>query len=310
MLELQVEREDDPARLSLLHTRLASLLTSLRGDDVRAMHHYRQAIRLVPSFEPPQQGLLVLAEKHRDDATLVDLLKLRLRHETRPRERAALFSRLGEVIAERLGDATRAEGFLERAVQEHPRALLPRLRLLELLCAQGEFARAEAYARAPDHLELGELDRGHFARLCRLCAWVDRERGRPVHAVRALALALETTERPEGVLDEWLELVRTEAPIRASARDALALGGPLGGVRSGRARGEGVAAVRGERLRLGRARAGRARVPPRDSRSEARPRARRSRPTPRSSRAPGASRRRSRSTSPPRPVAGPSESGR
>lgn len=212
VIELQIAREATPTRLGLLHTRMASLLTSVVRDETRAIAHYRQALRWTPTFEPPLQGLLAIAERRADWATVAETLKLRLRNETRPRERANLLARLGEVVANGLEDRARAIAYLERAVREYPRGLAARLKLLEVLIDAGEYERAESYASPPDSSDLQALDPDELARLSQLAARVAFERGRAAEAVRCLGLALELTTRPLEVLRQLLSVLERAEP--------------------------------------------------------------------------------------------------
>lgn len=208
----QISAEKSDAKLALLHTRMASLQETVLNNEVRAMEHYRTAVRLAPAFEPPIQGLLAIAERRGDWATVVEVLKIRLRTEARPKERATVLTRLGEVVAQQLKDPRKALTYLERAIREYPRGLQARLLILELLCEQREFARAERFATPPDVSEAQGLNASQLARLCQIRARVAAERGRPLEALECLTLALEVAPKPRPILEDLVNLLKREEP--------------------------------------------------------------------------------------------------
>ena len=208
----QISAEKSDAKLALLHTRMASLQETVLKNEVRAMEHYRTAVRLAPGFEPPIQGLLAIAERRGDWPTVVEVLKIRLRTEARPKERATVLTRLGEVVAQQMRDPRKALTYLERAIREYPRGLQARLLILELLCEQREFARAERFATPPDVSEAQGLNAAQLARLCQIRARVAAERGRPLEALECLTLALEVAPKPRPILEDLVALLRREEP--------------------------------------------------------------------------------------------------
>lgn len=211
VVERQLTLDPDPHRQALLHARAATLLETL-GNPRRAKEHYRAAFKLAPKLDTPFQGLLALAEAQGDHPAVVQLLRERLKVEGRPRERATILHRLGELYANVLQDPEQACLFLERAIREHPRAHAPRLLLLALLCADRQFARAERFATPPDLTETQGLSAEELARLCEFRATVANERGRPVEAVECLCLALQLSTEPDRPLQQLLDLVLAERP--------------------------------------------------------------------------------------------------
>lgn len=208
----QIAIEKSEPKLALLHTRLGTLLETVLKNDARALEHYRAAIKLSPTFEPPIQSLLALAERKGEWPTVVEGLKLRLRAEVRPKERATVLTRLGEVVGARLKDVPRAVSYLERALREYPRSLPARLLLLEFLVEQRQFARAERFATPPDGSEGQGLSPAQLARLCQMRARVATERDRPREALDCLCLALEVAPKPRPVMEDLLALLRREEP--------------------------------------------------------------------------------------------------
>ncbi len=212
VLERQLEIETSGSSLALVHTRLATLKETVLKDDLGALYHYRLAVEHAPTFEPPIQGMLALAEKLESWPTVVEVHKMRLRVETRPKERAMILSRLGEVLSRKLDEKTEAIEHLERAVREYPRGLAARLLLLEILCQLEDYARAERFATPPDLAEAQGLSASELARLCEMRARIARERGRTLESLECLCLALEVSPAPEAVLDELLAVVRRTQP--------------------------------------------------------------------------------------------------
>src|SRR3954454_7982345 len=109
-------------------------------------------------------------------------------------------------------DPRKALTYLERAIREYPRGLQARLLILELLCEQREFARAERFATPPDVAEAQGLNASQLARLCQIRARVAAERGRPLEALECLTLALEVAPKPRPILEDLVALLRREEP--------------------------------------------------------------------------------------------------
>lgn len=212
VIRRQLELEGADGKRALLHTRLASLLAKQPGREAEAMSHYREALRYSPLFEPPIQGLLMVAETTQAWPVVVEALEARLRVDARPRERAMVLARIGEVVARQLRDSARAQHYLERAIREYPRGLPARLLLLELLCEEKNFARAERFSTPPEQVDVHNLSPERLARLCQLRSQVAAERGRPYEALDCLALGLEVSPEPRVLLFELLRLLETSPP--------------------------------------------------------------------------------------------------
>ncbi len=210
---LQLEKSE--GQLALLHTRVANLLQTLGGDPEEAMAHYQHALHLTPSFEPPAQGLLALAEKRGQWRLVAETLKTRLKAERRPKERATILTRLAEVTERHLRAPATGVAYLERAIREYPRGLSARLLLLEILCARGEFARAERFATPPDSTDAHGLSPEQLARLAQIRARVSAEQGRPEEAIECLGVALEVASAPEPLVEDVVALVRRYKPETA-----------------------------------------------------------------------------------------------
>ncbi len=231
---LQLETAE--GQRALLHTRVANLLETLGGDAEETMGHYRQALSLAPTFEPPAQGLLALAEQRGEWRVVADALKARLKTETRAKERATMLTRLAEVTDRHLKAPATGLAYLERAIREYPRGLSARLLLLEMLCARGEFARAERFATPPDATDAHGLSGAQVARLAQIRARVSAEQGRPEEALECLGVALEVAASPQPLLEDLVALIRRFRPetappgsllhvARAHEGDAPALSG-------------------------------------------------------------------------------------
>src|SRR5205823_3166791 len=119
LAELSEQAELDEAAVEVL-TRLLALEDGAH----RRRHLHFQLTRVL---EPPFQGLLALAERGEDWATVVEVLEGHLAVEQRPKERAMVLTRIGELSASRLVDAPRAIAALEWALREYPRGLQARL---------------------------------------------------------------------------------------------------------------------------------------------------------------------------------------
>ncbi len=224
VVKRQLLLDSEPHRQALLHSRVATLCEAL-GDPDQALVHYREAVKRSPRLDPPVQGLMAIAEVSGDWVGVLEVLTERLKVEARPRERGMILTRAGELLATRLGDREQAVSYFERAIREHPRALQPRLKLLELLCAQGQFARAERFATPPDAAESHGLSPDALAQLAQFRAQVANERGRPVEAVECLCLALKVATDPTGALDSLIQLARGERPEMPPPPSLLRLAG-------------------------------------------------------------------------------------
>ncbi len=211
VIRQQIALESSPERLAWFHARLASLLETAAGDEPGAIEHYRISLQLRPGFEASLQGLLALGEKLERWELLVEALHQRLAHEAHARDRATILTRLGELLAKRLGRPEDAVAHLERALEEAPESVDARIVLLELLCRRGEFARAEQLT-----LSAGRTSRiapEQLTRLFQLQALLAREQGRCPDAMSSLVLALDVAADPAALLGELVELLSTSPVV-------------------------------------------------------------------------------------------------
>jgi tetratricopeptide (TPR) repeat protein len=220
-LRLQAAAAGDPAVRLALKGRIARLLAGELDDARQALEAYHEvldagydesAARAIRELGESRDELrldaasalepvLRSAGKH---AELLDTLEMRLRAQSEPADRARTLRSLAEVAERSLGDASRAEGALLRALGEEPSSagLHAEIeRLADSLGADGWHRYADALAERAGAIFDVELATDLYVRLGRVADAKLRDEGRAAAAYVAAAERAGDTPQVLGALD-------------------------------------------------------------------------------------------------------------
>ncbi|WP_236606281.1 tetratricopeptide repeat protein [Sandaracinus amylolyticus] len=141
------EGADDPIVAAAYRTRLAESLEA--SGDARALEAYRAALEADPENLAAARGLSRIAERTDDPEALADAARREARVVQDPQQAARLLVKAAQVAEDRLADTRRAVEDYERALELWADDVDAAQRLLEILLAAGQGARAaDRLARA------------------------------------------------------------------------------------------------------------------------------------------------------------------
>ena len=183
-------------------TRLAQV-ASRRGDDARALEHYRELLEGQAVGEPILSAATAAAERAGDFATLAQVLEHHVTHASDPQDECASLERLAEIRAQRLGEAAAGAAVYKRAAALAAGPLADEERAIRLF--------EQALAAAPADREAAEQLLKLYVRGQRLAKLPAVVKGLVEHAAdegeaaRRL-LEFEPHAAASGGIDTWLAL--------------------------------------------------------------------------------------------------------
>lgn len=134
----QIRHMEDRSSRALLYFRCGSVMEAKFGRQADAIRYYEAAIKASPSCMPAVHGLRDLYRRCEEWPKVVATLELELRLWEDEKERAGVLAQIGQVYAERIGDARRARQYFHEALAVDPE------------CAPANWALFEAYFAAAD----------------------------------------------------------------------------------------------------------------------------------------------------------------
>ena len=208
--EREMELIDDPRQKAYVWFRMGSIHETHLGDLEAAERAYERVLHLDPKCFPALHGLRELAAAAHDWPRVAAHLEREVPLWDKPKERAAVLARLGELYEQRLGETHTAIDFYSRAIDTYA-ACVPAARAL----ADHAF-RAERWADAMPFFQIvcnQNLDK--WARLDRCDLFYRRgvvamALGRVHEAAESLEIALEFDETHALALEA---LVRARAEL-------------------------------------------------------------------------------------------------
>ena len=143
----------DASRREPILTELALLATEKLHWPGEAITHWRALLALNSKNEKAALALFQLYEQEGRHADLATLIETRLDHAKTKRRRIELLEKLGELLADHLGDTTRAKAAYREALEHQPGLPTARLALQKILVAE----------KAWDDLKASYAENGDYA---------------------------------------------------------------------------------------------------------------------------------------------------
>lgn len=236
----------EPRAKAYVHFRMGSIHETHLGDLEAAAAAYRQALKLDPRCFPALHGLRTLAWQRADWKGVLQLLRREYRLWDDPREQAAVLARMGEVFAERVGDAAEAQRCYAQAVELWPTCVPAARALADAAFVEGRYADAAPLLQMLCTQKLDSWPRVERAELFYRRGESARALGRKLEAIEALHLALEfqvdhlpaltALVQSAGDLPERADALDTRLMAASSAR--MAAGDRVGHARVESLRGD------------------------------------------------------------------------
>lgn len=144
----QIRYMEDRSSRALLYFRCGSVMEAKFGRQEDAIRYYEAAIKASPSCMPAVHGLRDLYRRRQEWSKVVATLELELRLWEDEKERAGVLAQIGQVYAERLGDARSARQYFHEALAVDPECAPANWALFEAYFAAADWDRARPLANA------------------------------------------------------------------------------------------------------------------------------------------------------------------
>jgi tetratricopeptide (TPR) repeat protein len=209
-----VARASDPVVISAYRTRLAESLEAT--GQTGALDEYRAALDADSENLAAARGMSRLAERSDDAESLAEAARREARMVQDPQQAAKLLIRAAQVTEDRLADADRAIADYERALELWPDSAEAAQRLLELLLASNQGARAsDRLARAAQSAKSPERSAELWLEVARLQADLEKN---IAGAIGSLHRVLRTTPTHIPTLRRLAELYERDEQWSESAQ--------------------------------------------------------------------------------------------
>ncbi len=205
----QIRHMEDRSSRALLYFRCGSVMEAKFGRQADAIRYYEAAIKASPSCMPAVHGLRDLYRRCEEWPKVVATLELELRLWEDEKERAGVLAQIGQVYAERIGDARRARQYFHEALAVDPECAPANWALFEAYFAAADWERAKPLANALTQKAMRDGEPATRSDFYHKRGVVFAHTGDPRGAADSFVVALEIRPTNLEALEALLAVART-----------------------------------------------------------------------------------------------------